>query len=203
MALFSVLWRLFFSCPATAVNQLCGPSRLTASVLVRSRVPVFSVRASRGGAPRRWIAGGGTSEGRACLWQFPSFNIAWTNHWSVVVSSFTTRAGRDKYSEKMVFAPQEWQASPLWLPLCLTWWFIRAVREYMAYYGGLWPLCSLFHGAHLTVFSFNVSPMSARKTSSFFAGLLVIFRDHYLIPAALSHKETTGLENRRNIRIHK
>lgn len=78
MALFSVLWRLFFSCPATAVNQLCGPSRLTASVLVRSRVPVFSVRASRGGAPRRRIARG--SEGRVCLWQFPSFNIAWTNH---------------------------------------------------------------------------------------------------------------------------
>lgn len=185
-----------FSCPATAVNQLCGPSRPTASVSVRSRVPVLSV------AVVALLLISWSSGRRVCLWQYTSFNIAWTNHWSVVVWSFMSRAGRDKYSEKMVFPPKEWQASSLWLSLCLTWWFIRAVKGYMAYYGPLWPLCSLLHGAHATVFSFNVSPMSARKTSSF-RGVPGHFQNHYLISAALPHKGTTGLENRRNIRIHK
>lgn len=103
---------------------------------------------------------------------------------------------------KWFFPPKEWQASSLWLSLCLTWRFIRAVKGYMAYYGPLWPLCSLSHGAHATVFSFNVSPMSARKTCPF-RGAPGHFQDHHLISAALTHQGTTGLENRRNIRIHK
>lgn len=104
--LFSVPWRVRGSSSSlvTAINQLCGPSRLTASVLVRS-----PVRCRVGG---RCSPSGGSSERRVCLWQFTPSNIAWTNHQSVVVSSFMTRAGRGKFSKKMVFAPKEWQASP-------------------------------------------------------------------------------------------
>lgn len=195
---FSVLWRVrdrdcgCFSCPCDCGKSVVRPEP-TDSVGISPQPGTLlspSVLISRSGGRR------------VCLRQFTSFNIAWTNHRSVVVWSFMGRAGRDKYSEKMVFPPKEWQASSLWLSLCLTWWFIRAVRGYVAYYGPLWPLSPPWHGAHATVLSFNVSPMSARKTSSF-GGVPGHFPNHYLVSAALPHKGTTRLENRRNIRIHK
>lgn len=92
-------------------------------------------------------------------------------------------------------------APSLWYFLCLTWWFICPLKGYMAYSRLAWPSTSSYRVSTPTVFSFNVSPVSRRKTSLFWCSCSI--SNYYLISVVQLDKGTTGFQIERNIRIHK